>query len=287
MAALFVKIPSKDVFVASNLPTENFGGSPYLFCGLYLGNIIYRDLLQFDLSNMPSGYIVTRAELNLYIFRNDFPSVSKTFNIYRVKQSFEENTVTFNSQPVVDTVPYASLTLDNQIATYVTFDVTELAKEWYQGDYVNNGLQIRAINEGQNNIVAFYSKEYSSDIYFPRLEISLDNPIMLSSRRFTSVAQTDLVTGDSYSFSSAYDVSEIGNYTLFVINTGSSDNCDAVIQISPNQTNWINDGNVYNISPGQMIGIVPKTFSRYMRLAYKSTVAGNATTIDCHIQTQA
>jgi len=286
MPALVVKIPSKDVFIANNTPDTNFGGYYALFLGTYLSSVIYRSLLQFNLSTLPSGYIITKAELVLYIIRNDYPGTAKSYDIYRTTQSFGENTVTYNNQPSVDSNPYATLTINDELNTYIRVDITDLVNDWYEGKFVNDGLLIKGSNETIDSLVAFYSKECGIDLYFPQLEISLEEPIQTSGHRFVTATETGLTTSNSFNFSQAYDVSQNINYTFFVTNTGGLNDADANIQISPDATNWVNDTIVYSIVPGQTKSIMPKTFSKYTRLAYKSTVLDNSTTIDVNIQAQ-
>lgn len=286
MPASIIKVPLKNVYVDSYQPTTNHGGYYALFLGLYANTVIHRDLFQFDLSILPSGQIITKAELVLYIMRNDYPSASKLFNIYRIRQNFEENTVTYNNQPSVSSDPYATLVIDDEINTYLRSDVTDLVKEWYEGHYPNHGLLVKASNETINSLAAFYSSYSSNEVYFPYLEISIEGPEQISGRVFSSSTETELITSDSYSYSQVYDVSQTTNYTVFVKNTGDYNYCDAILQISPNSIDWINDSKLYSIMPGEIASIVPRMFSQYARLAYKSSTHGSSTTIDVCAQLQ-
>lgn len=287
MSALIVEISLKDTFIDSNNPDTNFGGYYALLLGNYLSTIIYRSLLQFDLSSLPSGYVITKAELALYVIRNDYPGTSKAYDVFRIRQNFNENTVTYNNQPTVDSVSVASFTINDELNTFIKVDITDLVNDWYDGKYVNDGLEIRATNESlTTTLVVFDSKESEDESFFPQLEISLEEPVQISGRRFVTDSETGLTTADSYAFSQTYDVSQNANYTFFVKNTGGSNNANAIIQISPDALNWTNDSALYSIAPGQIVSIIPKTFSQYTRLAYKSATSGNSTTIDVIIQAQ-
>lgn len=286
MPALVVEVPIKDTFVDSSNPTTNYGGYYALLLGNYLGSVVYRSLLQFDSSTLPSGYIITKAELALYIIRNDNPGTAKVYDIFRIRQSFDENTVNYSNQPSIDPVSLASITINNELNSFVKVDITDLVKEWYEGKFVNYGLEMRAADETLSTLVAFDSKECGNEVFFPQLEISLEEPVQISGQRFVEASETGLTTADSFNFSQAYDVSQNVNYTFFVKNTGGLNNANAIIQISPDAVGWTNDSALYIITPGQIASIIPKTFSKYTRLAYKSASNENSTTIDINIQAQ-
>jgi hypothetical protein len=72
-----------------------------------------------------------------------------------------------------------------------------------------------------------------------------------------------------------------------VKNTGTVNKCDTVVQVSPNAVDWIDDSALFAVEPGEMVSLVPKTFSRYTRLAYRSSQPGNSTTADIYFQSHA
>lgn len=285
MAATIVKIPIKDVTINRDMPNKNYNGLPELFIGKYI-RTIYRSLLQFDLSTLPIGYNIAKAEMMFYIFRNDYNYYPKEFGVYRLRQSFEEDVVTYNTQPPIDIVPYATMVVSNEINTYVKVDVTSLIQKWYSGRYENNGLMIKAANENFKSLVVYYSKEYIDEKFFPYLEVSLELPIQTSQRSIISSTATGLTTRDAYNYTQQYDMSQVTDHTFFVRNTGSLNNVDVVVQISPDLVNWIDDSAVYSIANGQMISIAPMKLSKYTRLAYKSSELFKSTTIDFYIQSQ-
>lgn len=285
MAAKIVKIPVKDVTINKDMPNKNYNGLPELFIGKYIGTI-YRSLLEFDLSSIPIGYTIAKAEMMLYIFRNDYNYYPKEFSIHRLRQSFEEDTVTYNTQPLIDTVPYATMVVNNEINTYIKVDVTNLIQKLYSGRYENNGLMIKVSNESLKSLVVYFSKEYIYEKYYPYLEISLELPTQTSERSIVSSTATGLMTYDDYNYTQAYDMSQATDYTFFVKNTGSLNNANVVVQISPDLINWIDDSAVYSVNNGQMISIVPMTMSKYTRLAYKSSDTSKSTTLDFCIQSQ-
>jgi hypothetical protein len=286
MGSMIFNTALKSVSINSNMPSQNLKGAAFILAGKYLDIAVYRSLLQFDTSSLPAGYIVTNAELLLYINRNDYPDTFKTFDVHRILSSFDEDTVTYNSQPSFSATPEAFFIVGNEINTYLRVDVTKPVKEWYEGRFINYGLLIKASDENSNSLVGFYSRFYSNEALVPILAVSLAEPVQVSGRVFRSSEEVSLLSYDSYSFSKAHDVSQSINYTYFVKNTGKANSCDVIMQVSPDSIDWINDSKLYTIPPDSLIGIIPKTFSKYARIAYKSTQPGSSTNINITLQMQ-
>src|ERR1700761_6721966 len=100
--ALILTVPARandvqlvaDAHVVSLFPTVNFGS----VSNLYVGNGSFA-LLQYDLSNLPSGTIsaqVTRANLTLFVNRIN---VAGAVDIAAVQSGWNETGVTFNTAP--------------------------------------------------------------------------------------------------------------------------------------------------------------------------------------------
>ncbi len=286
MSDNFFFTPNQDAFVSSYYPTENFGKNLALFVGKFMSSTIYNTLIKFDLSGFPSDYKINKAILSLYIFRNDQPSTSKVYNVYRNLNDFNEDTVNYNNQPSTPSTPLTSVTINNEVNTFVNIDITSLVQNWYKSIYPNYGLKLKAINSTIQSLVAFYSKD-SDESYPPRLQIFFEPPVQIASRKFESKLEKNLATSDISKYSKTYDVSTVFTYTYFVINMGTTNPCNVAIQISPDGSNWIDDSIVFTVNPNEMIKIVPKTFSCYSRLRYISSSSGNHTNLDLCLQTQA
>lgn len=218
--------------------------------------------------------------------RNDNYSVSKVYDVFRLIQSFNESNVTFTNQPATFLIPSANFTIGSELNTFIRIDVTDLIRDWYNGEHPNYGLQLRADDETLSSLVAFYSSNYSNENYYPRLEVTLEEPVQISSRNFSYVKENSLITTDGYKYSQNYDVSEVSQYTFFVNNLGPINACNAFMQVSPDAMSWCIDSALYTIMPGELKPVIPKTFSRYARIGYQSTTAGNSTSIDIHLQMQ-
>lgn len=286
MAGKITKLASMDTCVDSNIPYRNFGNYYALFIGKYLTDVIYRTLLKFDISGLPEGKIITRADLILYIIRNDNSTYSKMYNVYNLQEDFNEDTVNYINQPAVYPDPLCRFEITNQVNTFIKFDITVLFNLWYNGEFPSYGLMIRAEDENSGSLVAFYSKNAGNYRYTPRVEIYIENPVRLDDRLFFSSLENSLITSDIYKYSKVHDVSCVSNYTWFAKNTGTVNRCDAVIQISPNAVDWIDDSALFTFGPGETAILVPKIFSKYTRLAYKSSQPGSGTFIEIYIQSQ-
>jgi hypothetical protein len=287
MAGKITKLASMDTYVDSNIPYRNFGNYYALFIGKYLTNVIYRTLLKFDTSGILEGKIITRADLVLYIIRNDNPDYPKIYDVYNLQESFNENTVNYINQPAVYPLPLTRFEIRDEVNTFISFDITELFNQWYRGEFPNYGLMIKAADESLDSLVAFYSKDAGNYRYTPRVEVYIEGPVRLDDRLFNSSVENNLITSDMFEYSQVYDVSYASNYTWFVKNTGTVNKCDTVVQVSPNAVDWIDDSALFAVEPGEMVSLVPKTFSRYTRLAYRSSQPGNSTTADIYFQSHA
>lgn len=303
MSKNIVNFPLKDVYISSKFPYKNFHGSKNLLIGKYQ-DTIFKTLIQFDLTNVPRGYDVRNAELILYINENKYPSSPKLFNIYQIIENFDKGTVTFDNQPLINSNPICNFIIKSRSKCSINIDISRLFNLWYENESNNYGLLIEGSKENQDDsLVSFYSTNYiqrnhalRSQRFLPKLDITLDKysididvtgkVSIVPERNFESHEENSIKTSNQYNYSNIYDVSIASEYTYFVKNIGSIDSCDVFIQISPNGRDWINDSRVYTIKPMEVIGIAPKIFSRFTRLAYKSSIADSPTSIDLYLQLQ-
>lgn len=286
MSISIIKYTSKDTFIASNYPNKNFSNYYALFIGKYLDSIIYRSLLYFNLTNIPTGFFISKAEIFLFIIRNDNPTYPKKFTINRLLKNFEEDNVNYDNQPSIDVIPYTTITINDEINSYIKADITELIKDCYYGNLPNFGFLIKSLDENLDSLVAFYSRNCGVRKYYPKLEITLDNPISLNKRLFVSSEKIVELTTNIYKYTQTYDVSQFSNYTWFIKNIGNTNDVEIISQVSPNSTDWINDSETFIVRPNQIIAIVPKTLSMYSRLAYKPAKIDKYTSIAIYLQGQ-
>ncbi|GAV22145.1 DUF6385 domain-containing protein [Carboxydothermus pertinax] len=95
-----------------------------------------------------------------------------------------------------------------------------------------------------------------------------------------------VITGDTYTGSTAQDVSTMATYTMFVKNTGATNSATVKLQISPNNSDWLDDSAEVTLTPGSSTAFTVSTFLRYIRVAYKSTLPGQSTDLSVIFQGQ-
>jgi hypothetical protein len=117
-----------DTFVNSEDPTINFGSSTFADVGV-LGPPkfdVERTLLSFDLSSVSTDAPIVRAGLRFLITNAmpDPPSFSAT--VLRLATGFDENTVTWDTQPASLPAPSVAALIDAPIGSAMEIDVTAL-----------------------------------------------------------------------------------------------------------------------------------------------------------------
>ena len=98
-------------------------------------------LVQFDVSAIPAGSVITDADLNL--FHNLFPQIGITYHVFRNTSSWNEATVTYTTRPLIAPGPVASLTiLDDNVLALRTWDVPGVVQGWVDGTFANFGFTV-------------------------------------------------------------------------------------------------------------------------------------------------
>ena len=160
----------QDSYVVEAFPDYNDGSSESIAAGR-LSNSYYKSFIQFDISSIPIGAIVDKAELTLtrQDMQGSFEMVVKT-----VAQSWLESTITWNNSPITNTFPF-SLANPNEGNNIVVINVKDLVEEWISGSRPNYGI-ILSVNPStipDNNYVAFASSENVTTSSRPKLKIIL------------------------------------------------------------------------------------------------------------------
>ena len=164
---------SKDDYISEFNPTQNFFGEndDALFVSQYkIPGDAFRTLLQFELKNplLPSNAAIKRAYLLLSIYRNEIPSGVITGKIYRLLNSWDKHTVTWNNQPSCSVVPDQTFILPTQWTGLMIIDISTLTRSWIDGSIPNNGLVIIG-DENNNRVVGFRNNRFSDVESRPKL----------------------------------------------------------------------------------------------------------------------
>lgn len=107
------------------------------------------------------------------------------------------------------------------------------------------------------------------------------NKVYLVGRRFSEVSYS-VMTSESYLCTEEINTSQQSLVTFFVANNGKQ---DAVVklQISPNNTMYMDDGLEVIVKSGELKALVPMIFAKYTHLCYKS-LHENSTSLEITVQ---
>lgn len=97
----------------------------------------------------------------------------------------------------------------------------------------------------------------------------------------------EYATSDAFSPSLAQDVSDKTALTYFARNSGLVNAAEVQIEVSPDGVHWEPDGIVFTIAPLRNALLTPLHFVRFVRLRFRSAVAGLGTRIHIWFQAQA
>jgi hypothetical protein len=161
--------PTADTYSLVQHPTTNYGTQPMIL--VQQGSIGY---LQFDLSTLPAGAVVSKATLRLYL---DTISGSGKIDAYQLGYAWNEGTLTFNNAPPLGASATGghpiSLSASN-LDDFVLIDVTQLVHGWVAGTIPNDGLALSLV--GTDGSFSFDTKESTFTSHQPELEIALAGP---------------------------------------------------------------------------------------------------------------
>lgn len=229
--ATVVFTPADDVYISQYYSNQNFWGSNHLFCGQFDGTgDIYRGLLRFDLSSIPASSTVNAAKLKLYIDRNDSPGLTKQINVWAALHDYNQFEVTWANQPLIGGVPDGSITITNELLTYLDIDLTDLVRKWYSGIVPNNGI-IATGHETADALVDFLGKQYNNSSYWPLLEVNYVKGVNIDYPPET------VTTGATWQGSNAIPLGP-RTVSFTVINTGDTNDAAVGLEISPDGATW-------------------------------------------------
>lgn len=170
MASLTL-LPIQDVYVSEWYENQNFDFSIGLFVSQYKQpGDDYRSLFQFDLASLPPASSIEKAELELKIYRNEV-SDSISVEAHRLLNNWTEDQIIWNNQPPFSPESDGTTFITSTTALeFISIDITNLARGWYDGSIPNNGL-ILIGNEAENDLVGFVSTRGCYSNEWPKLRI--------------------------------------------------------------------------------------------------------------------
>lgn len=134
-------IATKDTFIASNEPGENFGGLDNLDAGWYGNFGAVRPLIKFDLDDIPGNARIYGAQLVLYLsFALPANDGSMVLDAARATQSWSEGGATWANAAGIGGQQFRLGSISTQ-SGWASFDLTNQVQQWVNGQS-NNGLMI-------------------------------------------------------------------------------------------------------------------------------------------------
>ncbi|NGQ95332.1 DNRLRE domain-containing protein [Brevibacillus sp. SYP-B805] len=170
--------PNKDAFVREAVPRLNYGIEEQMYAG-YSGSERFRSFVGFDLdsASIPkTNTTIKKAELKLYFDGLNEPT--KSVQVIEPTQDWTEYGITWQNQPFPfgfdsPTSVYDGINIVMDVggnSRYIAIDVTEAIRKWHEGIKPNFGFIMKALDESENSVVHFLTKEQKS--FRPMLEIT-------------------------------------------------------------------------------------------------------------------
>jgi hypothetical protein len=151
----------------------NYGTSTTLRVGTTTQTDIWRSMIKFDLSSIPSQSLVSSAYFNL-LRSGSFDSTTQTIDVQRILDDWNESTVTWNTQPSVTGTGLVTFTVAGSSPGNV--DITTFVQNWLNGTYPNYGFKLSSHSEITTNTwKEFYSSDAGS-AFRPSLTVIYNAP---------------------------------------------------------------------------------------------------------------
>ena len=155
-----------DAWINANDPDANFGFSSTIFVHNYGPKY---GLLRFDASEV-AGQGVNRATLTLFLEAIRGPG---SVDIHAVTESWNEANVTWRSQPAIEMVAAAVVTLDtSDQGSTISIDVTDVVRRWADNTLLDAGFLIVT----DTPIRGFFDSKEKPGGMRPSLEVSTTDP---------------------------------------------------------------------------------------------------------------
>ncbi len=173
-----------DAYIDMWRPTTNFGADGRL---MVRAANVQSPIAMFDLSALPAGATVKKAELKFYALSRTNVGPT-TVGIFQMLRPWTESQVTWQRADAATMweTPGASGASDRAatpaatqqltgIGTWYTFDITSIAQNWANGD-ANNGVQMTYVDGDVMVAYTFASSNYLYTPLRPVLTIQFVNP---------------------------------------------------------------------------------------------------------------
>ncbi len=176
----------KDVLITEYNPNQNRGEDERLIAGTWTFDGIpapLRILFDFNLSSIPKGVEIEKAELIL--FSDTTMGIGSGFNGHqsltesnkahakRITSAWDENIATWNIAPTFDDVNSVAIAESVSEEQTYTIDITQIVKDQKENPELYHGVMIQVDKETHYNALTFCSKEHRyANTLAPQLKIT-------------------------------------------------------------------------------------------------------------------
>ncbi|MCP4090136.1 MAG: DUF2341 domain-containing protein, partial [Gammaproteobacteria bacterium] len=141
---------SQDTYIYKNFSGDNFGSSTSLIVdekGHDPGEGFI--LMEFDLSSVPAGSVITGATLTA-----EAASIDGSIDIgaYELTETWDESTATYNNSSGINYNSSAEDTLSTNTTGQHSWDITTLVQNWFDGSTTNNGIMLSGSGHGGTKV---------------------------------------------------------------------------------------------------------------------------------------
>jgi hypothetical protein len=166
----------KDAIIESFMPDQNFGdlANLNLFSWTNNGNITTsRILIGFDFSEISTNTSIDSAKLSL--FWSTYNDLSQhvgdnSFTIYKIWQPWDEQTVTWNNQPLTSDLQKVEVSRSySSDYSFTNIDVTDLVQDMIKKPNENHGFMLKLNEEFPYKLVIVASSDHSDENKRPKL----------------------------------------------------------------------------------------------------------------------
>ena len=143
-------------------------------------------------------------------------------------------------------------------------------------------LDIRDLTNATDSILV-YGNDGTSNVV-----LRTDNSGVLETNASHVFIDADLGTqssSDTYQYTAGQEISNLPTYSFFINNTGANDAL-LQVQLSPDNTTWVDDGDEITLAAGGATITTANKFLRYVRLGYISATTGQSTDLAMVFQGQ-
>lgn len=195
------EVDTADSTIANNgYATDNFGRFN-LAVGLTQSGETARSMLKWDLSSIPPGSVIVKAEMSMDAY-NDASIREITVNVHRLLKPWVEGTLNIQNRQldnpdsvcwvesgsglnweqagasgISDRAPSILAVATNKGRDTFVWDLTSTVQYWIDGTWPNNGILLESLNEEDTNLKLFYSSEYQDENLRPKLIIDYITPV--------------------------------------------------------------------------------------------------------------